>query len=398
MPESKPAELPEPSAEARAHSARLVACVLAEIERNDGRIPFSTFMNMALYQPGLGYYSADLAKFGEAGDFITAPEISSLFGQCLARQVAPLLAALGRAEVLEFGAGSGKLAADLLAELAARDVLPARYCIVELSASLRARQQALLARRLPDLVDRIDWIDSLPEAFEGVVIANEVLDAMPVERFCKQAGGYERIMVSARDGQLRLQAERADAAMRQRLGQIEARLETALPAPYCSEYNPSVAPWLQALSAALSRGVVLLIDYGYAAAEYYHPQRNQGSLMCHYRHRAHADALWYPGLQDITAFVDFSEVAHAATACGFSVAGYTSQAAFLLGNGLEEAYAAQYRDEVVDRLRLAQQVKTLTLPSEMGERFKVMALAKDMPEGLGEALPAFALQDWRNRL
>ena len=399
MKSNKPSALPEPDAASRARSTELVGLIRQSIVAQGGQIGFADFMQQALYTPGLGYYSSGQQKFGRRGDFITAPEVSPLFGQCLANQVAEIFAAMPASvstpDLLEFGAGSGVLAADLLTTLAQLDALPQHYYILELSAELRQRQQAHLQQAAPQLFERVCWLDQLPATpLNAVVIANEVLDAMPVTCFSMRDGEIESLVIEQQGDALAARYVAADEDVRSRVAIIEQRCGQPLPPAYCSEYNAAVAPWLSALSASLEHAVVLLIDYGYHAREYYHPDRVNGTLMCYYQHRAHSDALWYPGLQDITAFVDFTDVAYSAVDCGFSVAGYTTQAAFLLANGLATLHAQQVNDDLTQQVKLSQQIKTLTLPSEMGERFKVMALTKNF-----DATPGgFAMQDYRNRL
>ncbi len=393
-------DLPVPDAEQQRRSEALVEVIAGHCRQAGGAVSFADYMQLALYHPALGYYSGGLQKFGERGDFITAPEVSPLFAQCLAVQVEEIFRQRDAPwTILEFGAGSGVLAAELLGALAQRGCLPEKYAIVELSAALRARQRACLEERLPELLPRVTWLERLPdEPVRAVVLANEVLDAMPVDRFRVAAGGVDEMVVKVKETETgrRLQLDYVEAGetLRQAVARIGERAGTEWPSPYRSEVNRYLAPWLQALSATLQEGVVLLIDYGYHAAEYYHPDRVDGTLMCYYRHRAHDDALWYPGCQDITAFVDFSHVAYSALESGLSVAGYTTQAAFLMASGLAGLHARQVTDDVQQQIRLAQQIKTLTLPSEMGERFKVMALTKagDFP------LSGFAMQDLRNRL
>jgi len=375
-------------------SNRLMDVINVECSKSSNGIPFSEYMRLALYAPELGYYSGGMQKFGETGDFITAPEVSPLFSRCLARQAADVLVTLSQPDVLEFGAGSGVMAADMLLELERLDALPVSYLILELAAELRQRQRETIERIAPNLLSRVRWLDSLPHSFSGVVVANEVLDAMPVECFRINEGRVESLMIGTEADRLRAQYAPAPQAVEQAVRQIEQRRGQALPHGYCSEYNPQLQAWLQSIAAAMQSGVVLLIDYGYPVSEYYHDQRENGTLMCHYRHRAHPDPLWYPGLQDITAFVDFSAVAHAAVEVGFDVSGYTTQAMFLLASGLPELHEAALTDDAKRQLQLAQQIKTLTLPSEMGERFKVMALDKNHDV----ALRGFSMQDYQARL
>ena len=387
--------LPEPDDGAKNWSQALCAQIEEQCNQSAGMIPFSEFMRMALYAPGFGYYSSDLRKFGAEGDFITAPEVSPFFAQCIARQVMDVLSGMDRPMVLEFGAGSGVMAADMLLELERLNVLPEQYLILELSASLKQRQQATIKDKAAHLLDRVIWLDTLPEEkFNGVVVANEVLDAMPVECFKISGDTVESLYVRCHDSELASEYKPATAAVSSTVRTIEKRIEASLPDGYCSEFNPAIAGWLESIAATLEQAMVLLIDYGYAAPEYYHEERQTGTLMCHYQHRAHADPLWYPGLQDITAFVDFTDVAYSAVDAGFDVSGYTSQAMFLMGAGLDELHQQQVTDDIKNQVILSQQIKTLTMPSEMGERFKVMALTKNYDE----PLRGFIMQDLRGRL
>lgn len=341
------------------------------LSQPQGRIDFAHYMNLALYAPGLGYYSAGTQKFGKAGDFITAPELTPLFGQCIANQVAEVLHVLGEGDVLEFGAGSGRLAVDVLQALATQQALPRRYYILEVSASLRARQQALLQETVPALMERVVWLDTLPTAFEGVILANEVLDAMPVHRFRQAESGVQESFVYWED-KLVERFEEASGAV----AAAVAALGVAFELGYTSEISLVIPAWIRSVADCLTCGVVLLVDYGFGRSEYYHPDRSMGTLMCHYQHRAHDDVFLHPGLQDITAHVDFTAVAEGAHAAGMEVMGYTTQAHFLMGCGLLEmldmsgaASEASYQ--------MAQAAKQLLLPSEMGELFKVIALGKD---------------------
>ena len=377
------ADAPPPSPDALAHSQRLQALIAAEIEAtDDGRLGFDRYMELALYAPGLGYYSAGARKFGGAGDFVTAPEISPLFSRCLARQCADILETLGGGDVLELGAGSGVMAADMLRELATLDRLPARYLILELSGELRERQQQTLAAQVPELAERVQWLDRLPEQpLRGVILGNEVLDALPVKRVMRSAHGW-RELCAGLDGEQFMEVSREpDEALTQAL----ERLPGSLPEGYRTEINTGLAPWLQTLAEMLGEGSMLWLDYGLPRAEYYHPQRLTGTLRCHYRHRAHNDPWRWPGLQDITAWVDFTAVAEALTDAGLGLDGYTTQAHFLLGGGLEALAGAALSDpgageseaQVRNRLDVAAQIKRLTLPSEMGEAFKVIGFATD---------------------
>ncbi len=384
--------LPEPGEEALAHSRALVEVVRRELEERGGWMPFDRYMELALYAPGLGYYTAGARKFGAAGDFVTAPEISPLFGRCLARQVQQVLRELGGGDLLEFGAGTGRLVVDLLAELERLDCLPERYRIVDLSPDLRQRQRATLAAELPHLLDRVEWLDEFPApGFRGVVVANELLDAMPVHRFRLDAEGICEQFVAWEEGHL---VSGWDVPRSPGLEAAVAGLGLVPAEPYESEINLRAVPWLQGLSEVLTAGAVLLIDYGYPRSEYYHPQRTAGTLMCHYRHRAHADPLLYPGLQDITAHVDFTALAEAGQAAGLAVGGFTTQAHFLLACGLDRMVADSDPNDVQAHMALVQGVKRLTLPAEMGERFKVLALSR----GVAAPLLGFGGRDLRDRL
>lgn len=395
--------LPEPNDEARGRSQALCEQI-KDLCRSgsscqDSAMLFSEFMQQALYAPDLGYYSGGLQKFGAAGDFITAPEVSPLFSQCIAKQVADVLKHFETPKLLEFGAGSGVMAADLLLELEQLGALPEQYLVIELSAELKQRQQETISNKAAHLLERVVWLEQLPEElFNGVVVANEVLDAMPVECFRITGDEVEILTIGVIGEELVSGYSKASESVVSKVRTIEARLqesrEGSLSNGYCSEYNPLIMPWLDSIYRVLNQGLVLLIDYGYPISEYYHEERKTGTLMCHYQHRAHTDPLWYPGLQDITAFVDFTDVAYSAADVGFDISGYTTQAAFLIASGLDELHKLQVTDDPKQQIILAQQIKTLTLPSEMGERFKVMGLTK----GFDEPLVGFSMQDLRNRL
>ncbi|MGC4406161.1 class I SAM-dependent methyltransferase [Methyloversatilis sp. MC4-4] len=361
--------LPQPDSDAVEHSQRLLGQIRDEIART-GWMPFSRYMECALYAPGLGYYSGALQKFGRDGDFVTAPELTPLFGRSLARQLAELMA-LSAPHLIEAGAGSGRLAADLLAELDRLGAVPQSYRILELSADLRARQQALIAAELPHLSARVSWLDSLPDAFDGVVIGNEVLDAMPVERLHNAAGRIEQAGLALDpSGQPALDWRPAPAAL------ADAAHALGFTDGYDSEINFAARAWVAEWAQRIGRGALLLIDYGFPQAEYYHPDRRSGTLMCHYRHHAHTDPLWMPGLNDLTAHVDFTAIAQAAFDAGMSLAGYTSQANFLLNCGVLELL-----DRDADALSRAKQnaaLNQLTSPAEMGELFKVICMTRDI--------------------
>ncbi|MCU7851936.1 MAG: SAM-dependent methyltransferase [Candidatus Thiodiazotropha sp. (ex Monitilora ramsayi)] len=387
-------DLPPPDDMAQAVSDRLLKQVKRAIDQSPAGIPFDRFMEMALYAPGLGYYVAGSRKFGEDGDFITSPEVSPLFAQCLARQAQQVLDGLGQGDILEFGAGSGILAADMLAELERLDSLPGRYAILEISPELQARQRETIEQRVPHLLARVEWLQTLPTAFSGFVIANELLDAMPVNRFRLGEDGIEESFVVYDDEGLKERFGEPETpglreAVESAIGSQEEMSEG-----YISEINLRQASWLRALADSMRSGVVILIDYGYCAREYFHTQRNRGTLMCHYRHRAHTDPFRWVGLQDITSHVDFTAAARVGLEAGFHLGGYTTQAHFLLANGLDTLLADSDPGDVAKHMALVQGVKRLTLPSEMGERFKVLGLIK----GIEINLQGFGLRDFCERL
>jgi len=378
-------------AEAIAASERLVARIVRQIEAADGWIGFDRFMQLALYEPGLGYYAAKPAKFGPQGDFVTAPEISPLFARALAAQVAEAFEHLPP-RLLEFGAGSGALAAGLIEELDRLGAAPQSYAIVEVSADLKAAQRARLPAARASAGDgargaRVQWLDAPPEAFEGVIVANEVLDVMPVRQFARRDGRTLERGVAAEAGVLRMAERPAGAELAQAVAQIEADLGP-LPDGYVSEVGLVASGWTATLGQWLGRGLALLIDYGFPRHEYYHPQRAMGTLMCHFRHRAHDDPLWLPGLNDITAHVDFTSVARAARGAGLDVLGYASQARFLLDCGLLEMLRQD-----ASAARAAEAMRLLS-EAEMGELLKVMAVGR----GVAGPLLGFRTGDRSHRL
>lgn len=386
---SSPITLPEPSRALLAHSERVRQRIAGEIQEH-GPIGFDRFMELALYAPGLGYYSAGLHKLGETGDFITAPELSSLFARCLARQCGQVLGHIKNSVVLELGAGTGAMARDLLQELHALDTPPAQYLILERSADLRARQQGTLAQA--NLLDQVTWLDEPPqESFSGVIVGNEILDALPVKRFRLTHDAIRELCVDLAQGAFAWTDREPDRDLRDALARLRPN---ASGGPYESEINMLLTPWLAGIVEHFQHGSVLLMDYGYPRREYYHAQRATGTLVCHYRHRAHPDPFLHVGLQDITAFVDFTAVAEAGQDCGLQLAGFTNQAGFLMNCGLPEMLSSL--DSLPDKQRLetAAQVKRLTLPQHMGEVFKVIALTRDRDT----ELLGFADTDWRPRL
>lgn len=365
--------LPQPSADALAISRQLQALINTEIGSNDGWISFARFMELALYAPGLGYYSAGSRKLGAAGDFVTAPELSPLFGRTLARQLAELLAQ-NIPDIIELGAGSGALAVAVLEELAALGQLPQRYRILEVSADLRERQQSLLQSRLPQLADHIEWLDRLPEHINAVVIGNEVLDALPVHRVRSDRGDLLEIGVTATDAAYAWSTRPASNAL------AAAAASLQLPEDYETEISLTAPALVSDLAQRLDRGALLFIDYGFPRREFFHPQRNRGTLMCHYRHHAHDDPFLWPGLQDITAHVDFSAVAQAGS--GLDLLGYVNQAQFLINCGITVLLTEVPATDVVRYAPLAAQAQQLLSPAEMGELFKVIALGRGIQSPL----------------
>jgi SAM-dependent MidA family methyltransferase len=383
--------LPAPAADALAASGLLVAHVVSQIEAAGGWIPFDRYMDLALYAPGLGYYAGGATKLGAAGDFITAPEMTPLFARALAAQIAQVTAA-SAPQVLEFGAGSGALARDLIAALALRGAPLARYCIVEPSPQLRERQRALLAEHGVSIVE---WLDAPPTGFCGAVIANEVLDAMPVKLFVAHGSAIEERGVTLAPAdphgiELAWRDLPAAEPLQIAVAALTQEIET-LPDGYVSELPLAAGAWAASLGTWLAQGAAFILDYGFPRREFYHPQRTAGTLMCHYRHRAHTDPLWLPGLNDITAHVDFTTIAERAQDTGLEVLGYTSQGQFLLNCGLLAELPAGRTPE---ELRDTQAVHRLISEAEMGELFKVLAVGR----GLEAPLVGFALGDRSHRL
>ncbi len=380
-------KLGQPDVSASRHSDAVASYVRERIDKAGGVLPFDEYMEAVLYAPGLGYYAAGSRKFGPGGDFVTAPELGPLFGQCLAREAGPVLASVEEACVLEFGAGSGALAVSLIEALSAFDQLPKRYCILEVSPDLRERQRKRLDPIANQLGLNIEWLERMPEEpLQGVILANEVVDAFPVTRFRVVDGKPVRAGVCIdRDG---FTWEWIDD-----LGDDESTVnivrEHQLIDGYISEICPRAKAWMGALTSALQQGIVLVIDYGFPAAEYYLPERSEGTLRCHYQHQAHNNPLIYPGIQDVTSHVDFSALADAGRESGLEVLGYTSQEAYLLGLGLLELAAPQPNDDEKQILKTAAEVKELILPSQMGEAFKVMAFGKQ----IDKPLQGFKLRD-----
>ena len=376
------------------HRARMHARLAEQIGAAGGWLSFERFMDAALYAPGLGYYSAGARKLGAGGDFTTAPEVSRLFGACVARQCAEILSTLGGGCILEIGAGSGRLAGDMLLRLETLGKLPDSYRILEISADLRERQLRHFERYLPHLLERVHWLDRPPEQpFDGVVVANEVLDALPVARFRWHRGGVEELGVAIEQDRFAWETRPASPAMAEtcrRLSQAGGAWDDG----YVSEYCPRLTAWAHGVTQSLRTGAALWFDYGLPRPQYYLPERHEGTLLCHFQHRAHNDPFLYPGLQDITAWVDFTLLAEASRAAGFALSGFTTQSYFLAGLGIDGEMQAMAGGDDNQFARLANEARQLMLPGEMGERFKAMAWLR----GLELPMSGFALQDLRHTL
>ncbi len=390
-----PPNLPAPDAAALAHSERLVRRIREEIAGAGGWMPFARYMELALYAPGLGYYAGGAAKLGGAGDFVTAPELTPLFGRTLARVVAQVLARTG-GDLLELGAGSGRLAVDVLLQLERLACLPERYLILEVSPDLRARQRQRLAEQAAHLLPRVAWLDGLPERMRGVILGNEVLDALPAHLMhWTEAGVQERGVVWTEAGFAWSDRATSSPGLARAVAQLPVAVgaEPCHSGAYLSELNLAAPALVASLADRLESGLLLFLDYGFPCAEYYHPQRHMGTLRVHYRHHSLDDPFFLPGLADITAHVDFSAVARAGAAAGLDILGYTSQADFLLDAGILDLIL-EMEPMTLPYLRAASAVQKLLQPSEMGELFKALALGR----GLTEALPGFRRGDRRASL
>jgi SAM-dependent MidA family methyltransferase len=383
-----PATLPVPDSIAQQHSEQLLSLIYDEIESAGGKISFADYMHLCLYAPGLGYYSAGSQKLGRHGDFTTAPEISSLFSRTFAHHIHDVLIQLEQPFILEFGAGSGKMAADILAELASLNRLPEKYYIIEVSADLQERQRETISKLIPDFLRHVVWLNQFPAKFTGVVLANEVCDAMPVHLLhFKQNEIVERYIEYNATGLHWCDDELSQAALASHAAKIQTLISDS---DYITEVNLAAEAWLCSIADNLQQGAIFICDYGYPKADYYHPQRSEGTLMCYYQHQGHSDPLILPGLQDITSHVDFTLLAQTAIDNGLDVAGFQSQADFLLAGGITELSQAESSDEFA-MLQQASEIKRLTLPSEMGENFKVLTLSKN----LEQLLPRSQLADRR---
>jgi SAM-dependent MidA family methyltransferase len=381
--------LPVPDRDARAHSERVVAAVRREIERGAGFLPFTRYMELVLYAPALGYYVAGARRLGASGDFVTGPELTPLYGAAMARQVAAILAATPGGQIVELGAGSGALAASLLNALAACDAAPLRYCILEVSPSMREQQRASIEACAPTTAARVEWLDRLPAAIDGVVVMNEVLDAIAPRLLARKGGDWLERGVVWKEGALAWDERPLDDA------RVRAIAQTRFPADidYVSEVNPAAEALVTTLAQRIASGALLVVDYGFPRHEYYHPQRSEGTLVGHYRHRVHADPFLWPGLSDLTSHVDFTAIADAARRGGLHVAGFATQASFLLGCGILDRLRDVGAPDRADYLRAATAVQQLLSPAEMGELFKVLLVARG-----DVAWRSLALTDMTHRL
>ncbi len=393
-PQQTVLSLPVPDEFALALSGKLSEKIYSAISENGAAISFEQYMQMALYEPALGYYSAGSCKFGEQGDFVTAPEISPLFSRCLANQCQQVLSALSEAgaastTILELGPGTGTMAIDIMRELERNNCLPDRYYLLEPSADLRERQQSNVDSEIAHLADRMTWLDHLPEEkIDGVILANEVIDAMPVHRIVIDEDIEEYGVFCDSSSELNVESKQPikfkwckkdiDPSLKILAQETIDSLPQELPKPYITEINRHIKPWLNSLNDSLNKGLILISDYGYPRHEYFHPQRQAGTLICHYRHHAHTDPFLYPGLQDITASVDFTAVAEAAVDIDLHVCGFTTQAHFLIACGLDQLILERELDDITTRTLTTQQVSKLTMPGEMGEKFKFIGLSKSL--------------------
>lgn len=370
--------LPLPNQDSAAKSQELIKHISAIIQQQGGHIPFEKFMELALYTPKLGYYCNHLPKFGAQGDFTTAPLISPLFSRCLARFCYSILDTLKDGDIVEYGAGSGHMVCDILIELEQLHCLPKRYFIIELSAGLKKRQQDKISENCPHLLSRVEWVDSIPtESFKGVILANELFDAMPVHLFEITEDNLYEYFVTDQNKTFSFQK-----FISKNKTLLEFYQTQSWPEQYLSEINLNLRPFIHTLANHLTSAVILFIDYGFPRHEYYHPSRNMGTLMCHYQHYAHQDPLVYPGLQDITAHVDFTAIAEAAVDNNLEVVGYTNQANFLINCSLIQLLSQSNLKTEKERLQQNNAIQKLTSPAEMGELFKVIAIARNFDDPL----------------
>lgn len=380
---------------ALANNREVINLLKQAIAKHGGRIRFDQFMEIAMFAPGLGYYDSVNRIFGDEGDFITAPEISAFFGKCLARQIQQLMTSMGQTNILEFGAGSGILAQTILKELDKTKQLPDTYYIYDISPTLRGRQFGRLKRNVPHLLDRVEWLSDIPENFNGMIIANEVLDAMPVHRvvFYKD-GNHEETYITLKDGKLVLEdGPLSSIEIKNEMDKI-MRLRPDIKDGYRSEINLVVKDWVERVSKMLGQGLILLIDYGCTRKEYYQPVNHMGKLVCYFQHHTHGDPLLYPGIQDVTSHVDFSLVADAFQKQGLKVAGYTNQSFFLAGCGLESLYQELDSSDEKKYAEESRCMARLIMPEAMGEIFKAIAITK----GIDEDLIGFSVSNQQDTL
>ena len=399
MRQSKPSNinlsLLNPDPEAKFHSQKLSTYIKKLIDEKSGSIGFDEYMNLALYQPSFGYYTSGNQIFGAKGDFVTAPQISSLFSKCLAFQCIQILKDFENPSILEIGAGTGVMAKDLLLNLEKSNSLPKKYFIYEISADLKFRQQNLLKQSIPQYIDNIIWLDKLPKRkFNGLIIANEVLDSLPVKRFKKESNIFKEVKVTFIDNNFHWINVTACDELTNFLEKIENKLSRTFYVDYCSEINVNLKIWLDSVQSVIEKGVILFIDYGYSMSDYYHPEKFDGNLLCHYRHYVHNDPFFYPGLQDITTSVDFTSVAECAEKIGLNVNGYTNQTYFLFGCGLENLVPNMDLLSIKSQTEISKELRSLIMPDEMGERFKFMALTKEY----NKDLIGFSQMNQRNQL
>ena len=394
MQQPQTLSLPAPEPESREHSEKVAAYIREQIASAGGLISFAEYMHHCLYAPGLGYYAAGTTKFGASGDFVTAPEVSSVFGKVVAHQCAELLPQISTPAILELGAGSGKLAVDVLQMLADLGSLPENgYQILEVSPDLRERQQQKLLSEIPELAHQVTWLDQLPQDFCGIVIANEVLDALPVERFVRRESGVGQVCVSANGESFSLQERDAPGILHAAVASVEQSIGQELEPGYAGEVCLAAPQWIADIAAAIREGFVFLFDYGVGRREYYSQERSGGWLRCHFRHHAHDNPLILQGIQDLTSWVDFTAIAEAAQENDLDIAGFTAQAQFLIGGGLDQVLAEFAELPTDAQLKLSAEIKLLTLPSEMGENFKCLGLSRGIPAARGLTPGGFILAD-----
>ena len=377
LPEVKiPAGLPKTDPESIIHSARVRDYIFSKIDLAGGSISFSEYMHDALYAPGLGYYVAGMTKFGRNGDFVTAPEVSHLYGRVLANQCAQILDSIPNSSILEVGAGTGILAITILKKLGEIGQLPSSYKILEVSPDLIERQRKNISMEVPEFNSVVTWIDTLPADFEGVILANEVADALPFERFIRTKSDVLEVSVTYSDKNFIYQMRPAKDQLKESVLNIENQLDARLAEGYSSEVSLTLEAWGRDLITSLNHGILLVLDYGLGMRDYYHSERDQGWIRCHYRHHAHEEPLIFPGIQDITSWVNFSILARVAIQCGAKISGFTNQSNFLINSGLEKEFVNFKHLSTRDQLTLSKEIKVLTLPSEMGENFKCLGIQK----------------------